>query len=188
MTPRLSLAACAALTAALAAPWPAAAHDDETKLAPGAQAQIAEVRRATARFHDIRVALDPALGGYGPQPVQDLAGNICIDEPGKGAMGVHYVNGALLTPFLDPLKPQALMYEPKPGGMPRLVGVEYIVFKSVWEAQFPGTTPRLFGRKFHEMGADNRYGLPPFYELHLWLWQPNRSGMFNDWNPAVRCR
>lgn len=166
----------------------AAQADDETRLSPGVQAQIAEVRRATARFHDIAVALDPQRGGYGPQPVQDLAGNVCIDEPGKGAMGVHYANGSLLTPFLDPLQPQALMYEPMPGGTPRLVGVEYLVFKSAWEGQFPGTVPRLFGRSFHEVGADNRYGLPPFYALHLWLWQPNRSGMFSDWNPAVRCR
>jgi hypothetical protein len=179
------LAACAAALA-VAAP-PVTAHDGETRLAPGVQAQIAEVRRATARFHDIRVALDPQHGGYGPQPVQDLAGKTCIAEPGKGAMGVHYVNGSLLTPLLDPLKPQALMYEPQAAGLPRLVGVEYIVFKSVWEMHAPGTRPRLFGRDFHEVGADNRYGLPPFYALHLWLWQPNRSGMFADWNPAVAC-
>lgn len=146
------------------------------------------MRRATARFHDIRVALDPAQGGYGPQPVADLAQNTCIDEPGKGAMGVHYANGNLFTAFLDELEPQVLMYEPMPNGTMRLVGVEYLVFQSVWEAQFPGTRPRLFGRDFHLMDASNRYGLPPFYALHLWLWQPNRSGMFNDWNPAVRCR
>lgn len=176
-----ALAALALLPAGTAA---ALAHDDETKLAPGVQAQIAEVRRATARFHDINVAL--STGGYGPQPVVDQAGKVCIDEPGKGAMGVHYVNGNLLTPVLDTLKPQALMYEPTREGM-RFVGVEYIVFKSAWDGLFPGTKPRLFGRDFHLVDAGNRYGLPPFYALHLWLWQPNRSGMFNDWNPAVRC-
>lgn len=187
MSIRLPLAA-AVLAVTLGAPLSAAAHDDETRLAPATMAQIAEVRRATARFHDIRVAFDPVLGGYGPQPVQDLAGNTCIDEPGKGAMGVHYVNPQLLTTVLDPLKPQALMYEPMPGGTSRLVGVEYIVFKDAWDAQFPGTVPRLFGRKYHAAGADNRYGLPPFYALHLWLWQPNRAGLFSDWNPDVRCR
>jgi len=33
----------------------------------------------------------------------------------------------------------------------------------------------------------NRYGLPPFYELHAWLWKHNPAGMFDDWNPRVVC-
>lgn len=33
-----------------------------------------------------------------------------------------------------------------------------------------------------------RCGLPAFYELHLWLWKRNPNGLFNDWNPDVRCR
>jgi hypothetical protein len=31
------------------------------------------------------------------------------------------------------------------------------------------------------------YGLPPFYELHAWLWKFNPHGFFNDWNPRVHC-
>ena len=30
--------------------------------------------------------------------------------------------------------------------------------------------------------------LPDFYELHLWLWKSNPSGLFEDWNPRVSCR
>jgi hypothetical protein len=37
------------------------------------------------------------------------------------------------------------------------------------------------------MPSPNRYGLPPFYELHAWVWKHNPSGMFNDWNPLVTC-
>jgi hypothetical protein len=33
----------------------------------------------------------------------------------------------------------------------------------------------------------NRYGLPPFYALHAWIWQPNPSGKFEPWNPRVSC-
>jgi len=33
----------------------------------------------------------------------------------------------------------------------------------------------------------NRYGLPPFYELHAWIWQNNPDGMFKDWNPSGSC-
>ena len=28
----------------------------------------------------------------------------------------------------------------------------------------------------------------PFYELHAWIWRPNPSGIFKDWNPSVTCR
>ena len=36
--------------------------------------------------------------------------------------------------------------------------------------------------------AGNRYGLPDFYELHAWIWRPNPSGIFQNWNPKVSCR
>ena len=35
--------------------------------------------------------------------------------------------------------------------------------------------------------AVNRYGVPPFYELHLWLWKHNPGSLFDDWNPRVEC-
>ena len=47
--------------------------------------------------------------------------------------------------------------------------------------------PSLFGQEFELVATPNRYGLPPFYELHAWLWKHNPSGMFNDWNPRVSC-
>ena len=33
----------------------------------------------------------------------------------------------------------------------------------------------------------NRYGLPAFYELHVWAWERNPSGNFADWNTLVTC-
>lgn len=183
------LALAAAALVGAAAPRPAQAHGDETALSPVSQARLAEARRATARFHDFRQAV---AAGYGPAPVVDLAGKACIDDPTKGAMGVHYVNGGLLTARLDEREPQALIYEPQPDGAMRLVGAEYIVFEAVWtgaRASNPGlpAVPRLFGQAFHRVPEGNRYGLPAFYALHAWLWQPNPAGPFEDWNPAVRC-
>jgi hypothetical protein len=164
---------------------PASAHEeDESRLSPQVRAQIAQARRATARFHDIDAAF---AAGYGPAPVVDLQGRACIDQPGQGTMGIHYVNANLLTPHLSTLQPQALIYEPLADGSQRLVGAEYIVFKGAWDGLFPGTEPMLFEQPFHLVPEGNRYGLPAFYALHLWLWQPNRSGMFADWNPSVRC-
>lgn len=183
MTTRISLVAAAALAATLSA-GPAKGHDETSALSDAAQAQLADARRATAPFHDLRAAI---AAGWGPAPFVDAQGIACIDKPGEGTMGIHYVNGSLLDAALDATRPEALVYEPMPDGRLRLVAAEYIVFKSVWDAAHPGTTPTLFGQTYHLVSAGNRYGLPPFYALHVWMWQPNRRGLFADWNPAVRC-
>ena len=143
------------------------------------QGSIAGVRAATAAYHDLAVA---EAAGYGEFYV-------CTDENGgAGAMGQHYVKGALVgDPAINALTPEALIYEPRRGGGYRLVGVEYVTFKEAWDATH-GAPPSLFGRNFALVGAGNRYCLPPFYQLHVWLWRPNPSGMFNDWNPKVSCR
>jgi hypothetical protein len=39
----------------------------------------------------------------------------------------------------------------------------------------------------HYTGSPNRYGIPPFYALHVWAWRPNPSGVFADWNTKVSC-
>jgi hypothetical protein len=143
------------------------------------QASIASVRAATEAFHDLNVA---EAANYGPFYV-------CTDDnSGAGAMGQHYVNlGLVLNPAIDPLTPEALVYEPKPDGGLRLVGVEYVVFQEAWDADH-ASRPALFGRTFALVPAGNRYELPSFYQLHVWLWRPNPSGMFKDWNPKVSCR
>ncbi|MBU5860982.1 hypothetical protein, partial [Vibrio cholerae] len=53
----------------------------------------------------------------------------------------------------------------------RAVAVEYITFKG------PAS---LDGQLFNFNGAPNRYGLDPFYELHVWAWKPNPRGAFAD--------
>jgi len=59
-----------------------------------------------------------------------------------------------------------------------LIAVEYITHKG------PAS---LEGHLFNFTGAPNRYGLPPFYELHAWIWKHNPRGTFDDWNPRVHC-
>jgi hypothetical protein len=162
---------------------PAVAHDGERRLAPSAQALLGDARRATAAFVDVNAAIH---GGYGPAPFADAQGITCIAsaQPGKGAMGIHYVNGSLLDSAIDALRPEAMIYEPMEDGRLRLVGVEYIVFEAAWPDKKP---PRLYGQEFHLTPEGNRYGIPAFYALHVWMWEPNRSGLFADWNPAVHC-
>ena len=43
------------------------------------------------------------------------------------------------------------------------------------------------GRRSSDNGAPNRFGLPPFYELHVWAWRDNPNGSFVDWNTRVSC-
>lgn len=140
------------------------------------------VRHATARFRTVTVAED---AGYGR--LVDAAGVACIDMPGMGAMGVHYVNGGLVgDAVLDPLKPEALVYETDEDGRQRLVAVEYITFQSTWDAEH-AEPPKLFGRAFDVTPAPNRFGLPAFYSLHAWVWKRNPAGTFAMFNPRVTC-
>ena len=143
------------------------------------QSAIAAVRAATEKYHSLAVAEADGYGRFYE----------CTDEnSGLGAMGQHYVKGALVgDPAVNPLTPEAVIYEPKPDGSYRLVGVEYVTFQAAWDATH-SAPPTLFGRTFKLVPAGNRYTLPAFYQLHLWLWRPNPSGMFNDWNPKVSCR
>jgi len=125
------------------------------------------VRAANDRFKDVAVAVSE---GYAPIP--------CASGVDGGAMGVHYVNTALIGDSIDIKHPQAVMYEPKPDGKMDLIAVEYITSKGPASLQ---------GQLFSFTSAPNRYGLGPFYELHVWAWKPNPQGTFADMNPTVSC-
>jgi len=144
----------------------------------GAQGRLLNrLRKATAQFRQVSNA---QAAGYS----QFLD---CIDEPGQGAMGIHFVNGAFVgDTVLDPLHPEALVYEPGEQDQLKLVALEYIVFQAAWDAQSI-TPPMLFGQMYHLVTSPNRYGLPAFYELHVWAWKNNPSGTFYEWNPRVSC-
>ena len=139
-----------------------------------------KVRAATWRFKDINVAM---AAGF-------VQGTPCVSGPDAGAMGVHFVMPARINNFvLRADEPQALIYEPVSGGAFRLVGVEFIVLASVWQNQPDGatSTPALEGDLLNYESAPNRFGLPAFYELHVWAWEDNPKGSFADWNTRVTC-
>lgn len=135
------------------------------------------VRQATAQFKNVQSAKE---AGYAL-----LHG--CVSGPEEGAMGIHFANGNLVGDGeVDASHPEALLYEPKDGKL-ELVGVEYVVIAEAWNANHQAP-PVLMGQLFNYVGAPNRYGLPPFYELHVWAWRNNPKGMFVDWNPRVACK
>jgi hypothetical protein len=144
---------------------------------------LSSARAGAARFHNIENAIGADYGQF-----TDVNGIACIDNPGVGAMGIHYVNSALVgDPAENPATPEAVVYEPKENGHLRLVAVEYIVVKSAWEAAGNTSPPSLFGEQFMLIPSPNRFGLPDFYALHAWIGKHNPSGMFSMWNPAVSC-
>lgn len=142
---------------------------------------LADARKATAAFTDVNAAL---AASYVKFP--DLAGD-CVAQPGQGGMGIHYLNGALVDTELDPLRPELLVYRQKANGRLELVALEYVVPAPAWDAVHP-QPPALFGHPFHLLRTPNRYGLAaPLYTLHVWVWEHNPNGLFNDWNPNVAC-
>ncbi len=143
---------------------------------------LANAREATAIYNDPAAAV---AGGY--DLLTDAADLACIDQPGSGAMGVHYVKGALVqSGTIDAARPQALVYEVQSNGQVRLGALEYVVLQSTWDATHSGP-PTLFGQNFMLSPAGNRFGLPAFYSLHAWIWKHNPKGTFEPWNPQVHC-
>lgn len=182
----LGLAALVALGAgpALASSSPTASPEHHRPAAGGpSAAELARMRAATAEFHSIAEA-DQA--GY--VLFRDVNGVACIDMPGMGGMGVHFVNPALIAdPALDPSRPEALVYAPDRDGTLRLAALEFLVDRSAWDAHHT-RPPKLFRQApFDRTAAPNRYGLAPFYSQHAWVWKPNPAGVLAMWNPRVDC-
>lgn len=135
------------------------------------------VRDATQKYLDVNAA---TAAGYAP-----FLG--CVTGQDHGAMGVHYVNGTLLSAGkIDASQPQALIYEPWNGGM-RLVGVEFIAFADSWLQNNNNNPPVLDGQVFQFVGSPNRFNIPAFFELHVWAWRANPQGAYVDWNNKVTC-
>jgi hypothetical protein len=139
----------------------------------GIQYELAQVRRATAAYHDLPIA---QAAGY-----QLLSFyNFCVYSPELGAMGYHYINTSLIDLVIDPLQPEAMVYVPDETGALQLVSVEYMVPAAAWDAEH-SQPPSIFGQAF---GYNANVGK---YTLHAWIWRPNPSGMFAYYNPELSC-
>ena len=141
------------------------------------------VKRATTQWLNFNDAVDPNFGGYvNPTP--------CVSGPDFGAMGIHVINPTILGKSqLNPEYPTALIYEPQANGYKRLVGVEFIVLDAEWQKAHPKgpAQPELEGNLLNFVAKGNRYGLPDFWEMHVWAWEDNPMGVFADWNTRVTC-
>lgn len=174
---RRLLVAAVAVTPLLAVAGYAAASNERS--------EAAVASAATAAYHDLGAA---QAAGYVVH-VQELSGATCIANGPDGAMGDHFADPTRLVDggTIDAAEPEVLVYEQRNNGTFKLVALEYLVFAADWAAAGHTSPPELFGRTFDFVDSPNRYGLPPFYALHAWLWKPNPSGLLNAWNPDVSC-
>jgi hypothetical protein len=156
-----------------------AAHPNTQQLTASQGALLHAVRESTAKYKDVSMA---EADGYSL-----LFG--CVTGPDSGAMGLHYVNMALVgSGEVDAMKPQIVIYEPKPNGHLQLIGADFLVLADQWDKAHPGQgAPQLMGQLFHYFESPNRFGLPAFYTLHVWAWKSNPNGAFVNWHPDVSC-
>jgi len=172
---RLGLLSSLVAAGPLLAAGTGAGDSEDAQAVPANLVQI--VREATEKFVDVNAAVaagyEPAFG--------------CVTGPDMGAMGVHYINGALVSGGqLNAKEPQALIYEPVGKAM-KLVGVEFIAIADPWLTAHQQAPPILEGQLLQYIGTPNRYALPGLFELHVWAWRDNPHGAYVDWNTHVSC-
>src|SRR5262249_49528850 len=142
-----------------------------------AAALIKGMRAATERFQDGEVA---KAEGYALQFG-------CVSGSDSGAMGMHFVNGALVGDGeLDPTRPEIVIYEPVGNGKLKLIGADFLVLADAWNAKH-AAPPEMMGQLFHLFEAPNRFGLPAFYTLHVWAWKESPTRAFVHWHQNVSC-
>jgi hypothetical protein len=147
------------------------------------QSDLAPVREATARFHDVDAAIAAGyeLGYVNGAGVRIITG--CIAHPTAGAMGYHYFNRQLIDDnVVDVLAPEGLVYRPGPDGKLQLAAVEYVVPGALSNPPGVSVAPVVFGREMviHVPAVG-------FYTLHAWIWSNNPAGLFAHWSPQVSC-
>ena len=133
----------------------------------------------------------------------------CESSP-DGAMGIHYVRGDLLglppgppvpgqrvngTGTYTKSNPPAILFyfdDAAVAGGKRLAGIELLVFAEAWHAANK-QPPKYRGREYNYMAddpattKDEAHNFMPHYDLHIWLFDHNPSGLYAQWNPALSC-
>lgn len=171
------------LAVAAATGWPFAplAHAQ----APALPAELAKVRAALEKYQDPVVAVrDGYFSTLGCVEYHKPGGPGRLPYP-VGGMGIHFLNTHLISPKLDPMRPQILLYEPD-GDKLRLVGAEWFVPLATGIKE----RPQIFGQPFDGPMEGHEPFMPRelhHYDLHVWLWKANPNGLFSPTNLAVKC-
>ena len=165
---------------------------------------LAEVRTATERFQDVKVAL---AEGYIRDPADMCETADMMGRPvSAGAMGVHYFRPDLLGvtgppnpringtgTYTDFRAPSILIYEPQADGSMQLVAVENLVFQASWAAAGHAAPPTFHGVAYDNMkddpatATDEAHNFEPHFDRHVWVYRENPNGVFEPFNPTVSC-
>lgn len=195
---RTAFGLAAASAATLACTAPGLPH------ATAIEPTLEQVRAATERFRDVKVAL---AEGYVRDPMDECVTADSLGYPASaGAMGIHFARDDLLgissppNPRVDGVgmhtdfnKPAVLLYEPQPDGSLELVAVENLVFKKAWDMAHK-TRPAFHGVAYDVMQddpatpIDEGHMFTPHYDRHVWLYRDNPNGIFAQFNPNVSCK
>jgi hypothetical protein len=200
----LLVAVAIGLTACGDSPAPTAGHMSHaggaalSDLARAGNAQsLAALRQFTAGFHDLEAATGVGYGLLKAPPATAPDG--CISDPSAGGMGYHYTRGDnLADDAIDLLDPEFLVYAPKNGpridgvARTRLAAVEYFLpFTPTW----PGPSDPAFQRAptLHDFSSTSELPNLAFtptarfggWMFHIWLWENNPAGMFENFNGSV---
>lgn len=150
------------------------------------------VKAATARFNSFEQA---ERAGY------SIEHEPCVSSP-DGTMGIHAVNHfSASDQSIDPYSPEIMLYVPKDNGRLELVGVEYFQVALIstpsgpapWFGTVPPAdgfitaTPTIFGQSFDGPMPGHNPSMPWHYDVHVWLWEQNPSGLFAPFNPELSC-
>lgn len=171
MKGRIGLALTAVLTLAVGA---AALTDGASATPPDL---LKAAKAAAAKFHSIEQA---ERAGY-------VLASPCVESP-AGGMGFHYESPALMADdAIDPLQPEVLVYAAKPNGRLELVAIEYWKRDADGSLLTDGDRPSVLGQAFDGPMPGHSPVMPVHYDLHVWLYEANASGMFAPFNPAIDC-
>ena len=180
------------------------ANPPETAATP-AEPTLHQVRVATERFKDVKVAL---AEGYIRDPSDTCDSAEMMGRPASlGAMGIHFFRPDMLgisappNPRVDGNgthtdfnKPAILIYEPQADGSLQLVAVENLVFQKSWHAAGNSKPPSFHGVEWDTMQddpatkIDEAHMFEPHYDRHVWLYRENPRGLFAQFNPNVSCK
>jgi hypothetical protein len=172
------------VVAAVAAGTAGAAGKPKKSHAASPAAQLRAAKSALDRYRSVDAATADGYKAEGP------CESTPVDPDASwwgGAMGIHYVDDALLAKPINPLKPAILTYAPQPDGSLKLLAAEYFKADADQNLLTDNDRPTVFGRAFDGPMKGHAPGMPIHYDLHVWLWAHNPSGLFASWNPAVTC-
>lgn len=191
---RSGSAAVLAVALTVAGIGPASADVPRTLPDPALQQVVSQL----SNYRSVSYAI---AQGYRPA-------STCESHPTLGTMGYHYVRPDLLglthpstwvngkvngTGTYTRVEPPAiLLYVPDGNGGLKLAAIEMLVFAAAWDAGH-NHPPMYRGREYNYMvddpttARDEAHGFMPHYDLHIWLFEHNPSGMYAQFNPALSC-